>query len=646
MVVSRGDAVAASPMVAEPAFSAIARFTSVSDASGASVAGGSLQADIGSARGVSTAWARTRANRVRAILGPVMSEFHYFVPTADTHIHVWFYVRAYVTGQIEVETVVENGWLRVEGAGSRTYDFQLQIDGSVRFESAGVRHLHHTRFSRVDWVGSDPNFIPRHQVEYLQSTTLVPTLAVNSLNASAYRNTPDAGTKYTEWTLAGAHQPMPFSLANVDPALGSGGHSDNVGLLPAWDMAYLVEGNPGAYLAVQGNCRAGGRFSLHYRDELTGRPARGSQHPTLGIHDTNAGISDNSGNSPILTPPPTGGVNAPGWTYSHGPSLGYLAYLTSGRWHAWEELQFHSATADFFQRSNLFNGYRICPWWTQLRVHAWVYRARAQAAVAAPQLLADAEPLDALDRDQRDEALGRLNSDIDYYHGVYVSGDVVSTPSAARDNPFGLFYMNQDYDEANDGQHTYGGMMQGYNALAILWSAVAEATSNPRLLELARFVARFPVGMLGAAPGSSRWDWRVFAFYQSSFGTGGWNGSDIVPTRFRASWDEQWGYLTSPALWQSGNPASLPADNRLRQFFPATTAGQYVMGAPMGSFGTSSHVVAMVASVAFAHELTTRIEVPGAATMAARLYGSDTWRDSLGGSFRDYAGWAIRSRLV
>ena len=58
------------------------------------------------------AWgSRVAGGRVRKFLGPVMSEFHYFVPTSDAHVCVWFYVRRYVTGATEVETVVENGWL-------------------------------------------------------------------------------------------------------------------------------------------------------------------------------------------------------------------------------------------------------------------------------------------------------------------------------------------------------------------------------------------------------------------------------------------------------------------------------------------------------------------------------------------------------
>ena len=646
LIVSKGAPAPVGATVPEPNVAVVARFSAVVDAAGAAVAGGSFEADIAAARSSGVAWSRTQAALVRSILGPVMSEFHYFVPTPDPHTHVWFYVRAYVTGQIEVETVVENGWLRVSAPGSRTYNFQLLVGGSPRVEHSALRHRHHTRFSRVDWVGADPQFIPRHQVEYLQATSLVPTLAVNALSSRAYSTTPDAGTKYSAWTLTAAQQGQPFGLANIDPALGSGGHSDNVGLLPAWDMAYLVEGHEGAYLAVQANYRAGGRFSVHYRDEATGRPARGSQHPTLGLHDTNVGIADNAGNSPLLTPAPAGGVNNVAWGYSHGPSLGYLAYLTSGRWSAWEELQFISSTADFFQSGNLFGGFRIGPWYTQLRVHAWIYRTRAQAALVAPEFLNDAPLTDGLDRDQRTEAMGRLDADIDYYHGVYVSGSVTSTPSAARNNVFGLFYMNQDYDEANDNEHSYGGMMLGYNALAVMWSCVADATTNPRLLELATFVARFPVGMLGAAPDSSQWDWRLFAFYQASFGNGGWNGSSLVPTRFRSSWDDQWRFISTPSFWPSGGPAALPTDNRMRSFFPGAGTGQYVLSGPLGTFGTSSHVVAMVACVAFAHELAAKTSVPGAENMAARFYGSDTWRDSVATAFRDYPGWAIRSRRI
>lgn len=647
VVVRKGGTPAAGTAVPEPAIEASVRFSSVVDASGAAVAGGSLVAELSSARAAGSGpWSRTSPRRVRQVSGPEMSEFHYFVPTADPHTHVWFYVRAYATGQVEVETVVENGWLRVAAPGRRDYDVQVSVGGTVRYQGTAIRQHHHTRWSRVDWIGTDPQLVPRHDVTYFQATGLVPRLAVTSMNASSYASTPDAGTKYSAWTLAAANQPAPFARANIDPALGSGGHSDNVGLLPAWDMTYLVEGNAGAYLAIQGNCRAGGRFSVHYRDEASGRPARGSQYLTLCLNDTNVGISDNAGNGVQLTPAPTGGTNSPDWYFSHGPSLGYMAYLTSGRWSAWEELQHFSTAADFFQSGNVYGGYRIGPWYTQLRVHAWIYRIRTQAAIVAPQALAGVSIAEPLDIGQRTEALGRLDADIDYYHGVYVSGAVTATPSAARDNVFGLFYMNQDYDEANDGQHTYGGMMEGYNALAVMWSCLTEATSNPRLRDLAAFVARFPVGMLGAAPGSTLWDWRVFSFYQLSFGTGGWNGTSLVPTTFRPSWDAQWTWMTTQLPWASGSPASITPDSRLRSIAPDTVPGRYVLSGPIASITTSSHVVAMLACVAFAHELAARLNIPGADTMAARFYGSDTWRDSVDTSFKNYAGWAIRSRRL
>jgi hypothetical protein len=54
-------------------------------------------------------WSVNSAGRVRQILGQVMSEFHYYQPV-NSLLHVWWYVRAYSNGAIEIERVIENGW--------------------------------------------------------------------------------------------------------------------------------------------------------------------------------------------------------------------------------------------------------------------------------------------------------------------------------------------------------------------------------------------------------------------------------------------------------------------------------------------------------------------------------------------------------
>ena len=87
---------------------------------------------------------------------------------------VWFFVRRYSTGATEVETVVENGWLNVAAPTAKSYTATVAVNGSTRYGPAALTHLHHTRWSRVDWVGTDPAVTPSHDGAYLRSTKLVP----------------------------------------------------------------------------------------------------------------------------------------------------------------------------------------------------------------------------------------------------------------------------------------------------------------------------------------------------------------------------------------------------------------------------------------------------------------------------------------
>lgn len=629
-------------------FDATVTFTNTRDASGSLLGTGSLQANLANARGVTrSSWSSMQPHRVRSIPGPSMSEFHYFVPTADAHTHVWFFVRAYSSGDVEVETVVENGWLLVPSPGSRTYDVTVDIAGSRRLTATAVTHPHHARWSRVDWSGLDPEVTPRFDAIYLQSIEGMPRLAVSSLEPEAYSDFPESGPRYTTWTRAAANQPSLFGLGNIDPALGSGGFTDNANLFAAWDMTFLVEGDPRALWAIWGNARAGGRFSVHYRDESTGGVARGSSHLSLCLDDTNVGIDSNAGNCPSPTPAPTGAPPSPNWFFSHGPSLGFLAYLTSGRWSAWDELQFFSAVSDFQQTGNVHQGYRISPWWDQLRSHAWKLRSRAQAATAAPAWLAG-QPVVAEDLAQRREALGRLESDIAFYHSAYVmNADVSSVPRQVSQNPFGLWYQHQDYDGTNDNRYTVGGMMQAYNALVVMWALDAQASDDQKLRELAAFSARFPIGMLGGS--APTWDYRVFTFYQAPFGNGGLgSGGNMGPVSLLPSWSAVWNRLTTDITWRPTHPFPLPADSLLRNFTPfGNSTSEYQLGSPQSELALgSSNAVASAACVAYAHQLTARLSLPGASTMSANFYQSATWRSTVLNSFRRNPQWAYKSKLV
>lgn len=223
--------------VVEPYFAASVQFSAPA-----------VEVQLADARaGGLSAWSKSTVQKVREVPGPVMSEFHYYSPVpGDAHLAVWWYVRAYSTGAVEVETVVENGWLLVAAPGQRSYTATVTVGSTQRFSGA-ITQFHHTRWSRVDWVGPDPAIVPAHDPQYLQQTNLVPTYAVTALSGTCYSTKPEYGPNFNEYSIDLADRPQRLHAANFDPAMGSGGDTDMYGILPICGSAYCVEAARGAY---------------------------------------------------------------------------------------------------------------------------------------------------------------------------------------------------------------------------------------------------------------------------------------------------------------------------------------------------------------------------------------------------------------
>jgi hypothetical protein len=638
--------------VAEPSTTAVVDFTSVVNSSGAVVSGGTLQASLATARANgSMSWTRTTAHKVRQILGPVMSEFHYFCPTADAHTHVWFYVRAYVNGSVEVETVVENGWLQVASPDRRNYNVAVTIAGTSRYTGSLV-HYHHTRWSRVDWAGTDPAVVPKHDVAYLQRTSVVPTLAVSALASAAYSTRPENGTKHNAWTQTLAERPTPFSLANIDPALGSGGDTDMYGIVPGWGATYLAEGNAGAFWSCVANGRALGHFPIHYRDETDGRPFRGSANPTLGINASNSGLSETGGFA-TSTPTPSGGVPSPEWYYSHAPAAYFTAALLTGRWQFIEGSQFQVGTAEM-QNGFVWSTYRVNGWWEQMRYIGWKMRDRVQAELLTPSEYGGSA-VSGADANQRTEAVGRVTASVDMTYDYYVSGTSTSNPSRVRGNALGVPYNNFDNDFGganNDGEYGYGGLLVAFYVLGFLYAFDAEPSvssgTTTKLQGLAEHFGKLPSGLLGAQPNGSNWDWRVMSFVTMSFGTPGSlsSGGDANETTqtIRSSWNAQWTRYTSnvaPLNWSGTPPQSLPSDNYLRWLLDASGPSYTI--STLTTFPTLTDVVSMIWAANYMHKVADRASISGADTAIGRLIGSDTWAHGLANAMLTRPEFAVKT---
>ena len=485
------------------------------------------------------------AGRVRtAISGPIMSEFHYMgIPSGgDSHMRVWFYVRVYSNDTAEVETVVENGWLRVSSPGQRQYvasirvlDAQLPINDGI-----AITHFHHTRWSRTDWLSGDPKITPRHDGTYLRSTRLVPNFGYPSPTVRAFQK----GTRVASAVIAtysDATQPRPFDRGNLRAGMGTAGESvsDQIGLLPFWEALAITSGDARAVNSTIQNARNLGRYAVYIRDETTlqapSRTAPGYERLWTG-DDT----------IPWPNEP------APDYARSHHPSWGYFPYLITGRWQFWEGCAALAAYNHFqtmpaqpwpIQSSNGRGGATgIC---TQVgsntRMLAWQLRTLAQAACVAP----DGSPIQSELREQ-------WSSNMDHYWGLQ-SGKYSAYEYGRRmENNLGIVMTaaNPKGHAPLDNYLKSAPWMHHYLTCALGFSWDLEvnphAVSQSAHERLRNHAYKAVVGMCGIGRTEDGrplgYSWRRLPNNYMAFGDPDPNGLDIndspAPLRFWSSWSE------------------------------------------------------------------------------------------------------------
>jgi hypothetical protein len=361
------------------------------------------------------------------VSGPAMSSWIYRKPVGtDKHLVAWLEVRVWAGGAVEMLPWIENGYLQVAAPSNKSATFSFTLNRSQRM-SAAIDLKHHQRTPLISgtalsyWLGQDPGVIARQDAQYLQATELVPSYHA--------RLTADS---HVLAKLTSSFQPLQAGNFVYDgDSMASPGYQDPIGLLPLHDVAYLVSDAPAVYGSVVRNGFSAGRYGIHYRDETTQRPPRFSSYPTLNLGD-GKGFKDAGGSSNgHYTPVPTGGSPG-GWDVAHSPSVGFAAYLLTGRWYFMEEVQF-ATTANYLGNGDnavLRNGSKglvqSCPGAWQTRSCAWDWRARVQALCVTP----DDDPL-------RAEFIASVEANIEHFHGRYV---------ARPNNPYGWIKPGESYD--------------------------------------------------------------------------------------------------------------------------------------------------------------------------------------------------------
>jgi hypothetical protein len=416
--------------------------------------------------------------------GSQMSEWHWRVPVgSDPFLEVWLFIRLYAGGQVEIETCVENGHIRVANPSTKSYAVSVTYNSTQRY-SGSLTHYYQSRWSRVDWYGADPQITPAQNTQYLRATLLVPNYSWNGIAAA------DLNALTQSYT--------PLTLPNLPTAMGNTGAQGYIGLLQQCDAMYVTSnGDARAYNAVMATARGLGTYQIHFRDEGTHLPLLFASYPNLCVNQNANNIGANPPSSTgDFTPQGSGTQSIGTWDFPHHPAPGYLAYLLSGRRIFVDQLQF-ATTAHYLSIGDNSRQFSACVFDSTsagtVRGAAWNLRTLGMTAAMTP----DADPL-------RAQFQAAWAANMSFYVGKYVTG---TTYGGQYVNPFGMVMMYQTngstVSEYNSGSghlwaaawmQAFFGATQGFT-----WDmeVTTDAVSRGQHLQLRNFVYQHAVGLAG-----------------------------------------------------------------------------------------------------------------------------------------------------
>ncbi|OWW22240.1 hypothetical protein [Noviherbaspirillum denitrificans] len=557
-----------------------------------------ISAAIGAGNFGSAAWSGTDwdAPFMEWIRGPFMSSWIYRKPVgSDAHLVGWLEVRLYKGGAVEVLPWIENGYLTVAAPTNKNATYSFTLGGTQRF-SAAFDLLNHTRTVLVSgtalshWLGSDPKLTPTHDKAYLQAARLVP----------AYRG--QLSSTATFWSSL-AQTYTPLQQGNYPAGMGTAGYHGSIGLLPEWDAAYLASSDLRAYAGVIVNAYSAGRYGIHFRDERTQRPLRFSSYPNL-VLDGSSGLAGTGASSKNTYTPTATGTTPPTWNSTHHPSVGFMAYLLTGRFYFMEEVQF-AATVHYLKNTDTQRQFSAGVLLSNAganttRGAAWATRTLAQAACITPDS----------DTALRGEFLASLESNVNFYHGRYV---------AMANNPLGFVQPYSDYTTNGDGKYFEAAWMQDFftasYGYALDMDLPLSATGKTRMREFFAWKARSIIGRLGGtAP--TEYLYRDAAVYTVAIAP-----SDTPDyTGGTGPWFADWGQAYTAT---TGSPNSGIAGDLRGGYFPDAT----------------SYWGNLQPAIAYAVEHS----VPGALDAYRRMTGAANW-PLLVSSMNTQPVWSVRPR--
>jgi hypothetical protein len=345
--------------------------------------------------------------------GPLASEWLLSAPfvaadgSVHPQLHARFAIRAYAGPQsAKVDVTVENGWAYAANPQGYTYDGQVNIGGSAVYSLKGLNHYARSLWKKTFWWGGQPNVTIQHNTGYLIASKALPNydqtipFSTASLNALS--------TQYGQK----AKGPMQTGMAETYMP-NTGGRSD-IGLLPGWQVTYLLTMDPTAKQISLDTADMAGSWPVHYRDQNTDRPVSLFDYPYITASDPNIGDSINPAtHKPEMLPlcvvdcPSSNILHA---DTAHTPEHTYLPYLVTGDHFYLEELEYWAMWAVMATNPGYRNYGQGLVHRTQVRGQAWSLRTLADAAYIVP----DQDPFK-----QQFQTL--LDNNLNWYNGNYVN---------------------------------------------------------------------------------------------------------------------------------------------------------------------------------------------------------------------------------
>jgi hypothetical protein len=272
--------------------------------------------------------------RTKWLAGPVVTETSLLLPllTKDgkeqPHLMLRAGVRGYANGQTRYEFVLENDWSYVPARQDVEYDIKIRVGEHEVFSADDMHHDMQARWRAVWWRDGDPQVSIIRDVDYMIHAGAIPQLDTTRQVSAAAVN--DIAGKI----VAAGVGPLQTSI--IQTGMSTAGGRPDLGLFPAWTMAYLFSQQHSIYEAMLDLGNIAGSAPVHYRDKDTDLPLTLDRHPGVALWYGDAARPQDALPIPVFR-------SLTHWAsldVAHQPSFVYIPYIVTGEHYYLEELQF------------------------------------------------------------------------------------------------------------------------------------------------------------------------------------------------------------------------------------------------------------------------------------------------------------------